>query len=442
MLIVNALIVFALIVLNGFFAMSEIAVVSSRKSRLEQMRDEGRRGAGKAIALIENPTDFLSTVQIGITLVGIFAGAYGGSVFAEPLAAVMADWPVIGPYAETLAFVCVVVVITYLSLVVGELAPKRLALAKAEVVAATVAPFMVALAKVGSPIVWLLGVSTTAITGLFGIAEEREDAVTEEDVRSMIAEGTRRGVFKPRERELLEGVIRVSDRTVRSIMVPRPDTVWLALSDDVDDVLREIAESEHSRYPVIDTEKDEVAGIVQTKDLLEIQRRGQKIDIEKAMRTAIYVHETMPILRLLETFRSSDIHMAVVLDEYGSFEGIATPMDILKGIAGNFPEGTDDEVSIVQRADGSLLVDGATPVDLVAHRLERISFPEDRDYETLAGFILAELGHIPEIGEILEAQGWQIEIVDLDGHRIDKVLFTHLATSDEPGERTAKDEAA
>ncbi|HEY9057403.1 MAG TPA: hemolysin family protein [Aurantimonas sp.] len=426
MLLAKFLIILMLIVLNGFFAMSEIAIVSARKSRLEQMRKEGRRGAASAIRLIEDPTGFLSTVQIGITLVGIFAGAYGGSVFAAPLADVMREWPVLGPYADTVAFVLVVVVITYLSLIIGELAPKRFALSRAEAIAIWVAPIMTMIALVGAPLVWLLRVSTKAVMALVGGDRGDGDKVTEEDVRAMIAEGTQTGVFKPKEREMLEGVIRIADRTVRSIMVPRPDTAWLDRRDPADTLLDKILNAGHSRFPVIDIDTDKVVGIVQTKDLLEQQRRTGTIDLAEAMREPLYVHETMPILKLLERFRAAGIHMAVVLDEYGSFEGVATPTDILQGIAGALPEGEDDTPRVIARGEGSWLIDAAMPVDAIEEAVPGLAFPTKRDYETAAGFILDHLGHIPDVGERFRWRHWDFEVMDLDGQRIDKLLVTRV----------------
>ena len=409
MLLVNAAIVFALVVLNGFFAMSELAVVSARKSRLEQMAKQRKRGAQSALKLAENPTTFLSTVQIGITLVGIFAGAYGGSVFAAPLAEVISGWPVVGPYAQDVAFVAVVVVITYVSLVIGELVPKRFALSRP---------------------VWVLEISTKALSRLFGLKDNETDSVTEDDVRAMIAEGTQSGVFKPKEREMLEGVIKIADRNVRSIMIPRPDVDWLDLADEPSAAIAEILKAGHSRFPVIDLDEDEVVGIVQTKDLLEQQTTTGTIDLKTAMRDPLYVNEAMPILKLLERFREAGIHMAIVLDEYGSFEGIATPQDILVAIAGTLPEGSADVPSLMRRKDGSYLVDGALPIDRLVQTFPDLELPAERDYETVAGLVLERMGHIPDVGEILRLPSVDIEIVDLDGRRIDKLLFTPIAGSD------------
>ncbi|KQT69767.1 MULTISPECIES: hemolysin family protein [unclassified Aureimonas] len=424
MLLLNALIVFLLIVLNGFFAMSELAMVSAKRSRLQQMAAEGKRGAKRALELTEDPTGFLSTVQIGITLVGIFAGAYGGSVFATPLADLLRPITGVGAYADTAAFIIVVIIITYLSLIFGELVPKRFAMKHPEGIAAFVAPFMAGLAVVGAPVVWLLRVSTMAVSSIFGASTEDTNMVTEEDVKAMIAEGTQSGVFEQKEREMLEGVLRIADRTVRSIMVPRPDAAWISSTDTPEDILDEVNSSGHSRLPVIGVENDDIVGVVQAKDLLQQMRRTGTIDLTLALREPLFVNETMPILKLLERFRSSHLHMAIVLDEYGSFEGLVTPTDILVAIAGSMPEGLEDEYSAVQRNDGSWLLDAGMPIDDVERVVEKLRMPKERDYETLAGFMLERFGHIPEVGESVEYEGWTFEVMDLDGRRIDKVMAT------------------
>jgi putative hemolysin len=424
MLLVNALIVLFLIVLNGFFAMSELAVVSSRRARLQQMADEGSRGAQKALRLVDDPTSFLSTVQIGITLVGIFAGAYGGSAFAGPLAELLAPLPIVGAYAQGTAFALVVIVITYLSLILGELVPKRFALAHSERIASFVAPVMLTIAAIGAPIVWFLRISTEAVSRLLGNRGVSESSVTEEEVKAMIAEGTQSGVFEPKEREMIEGVLRIADRSARSIMVPRPDVFWISIDDDPQAILDEIQASGHSRFPVSGEESDDIVGVVQAKDLLEQFRKTGGIDVRAALREPIYVNESMPALKLLDRFQSASTHIAIVLDEYGSFEGLVTPTDILAAIAGSLPEGPEEEYGIVKRADGSFLVDAGMPIDDVDRALDGLTFPKERDYETFAGFILERFGHIPEVGETIDYADWQFEVVDLDGRRVDKILAT------------------
>jgi putative hemolysin len=435
MLLINTLIIFFLILLNGFFAMSELAMVSAKRSRLQQLADDGSRRAARALRLVEDPTGFLSTVQVGITLVGIFAGAYGGSVFAEPLADILE--PTLGTSADTTAFVVVVVIITYLSLIFGELVPKRFALTRAESIAVAVAPVMQGLATVGAPIVWLLRVSTMAVSKLVGASAEDSSMVTEEDVKAMIAEGTQTGVFEEKEREMLEGVLRIADRSVRSIMVPRPDTIWLSVSDSPTEILDEIHSSGHSRFPVMGSDAEDIIGVVQAKDLLEQQRDGGVLDIAKAVRDPLFVNETMPVLKLLDRFRAVNLHMAIVLDEYGSFEGIVTPTDILVAIAGSLPEGQHDEYSVVKRGDGSWLLDGGMPIDDVERAISWLKLPKDRDYETIAGFVLEEFGHIPNVGESFEWNEWRFEVVDLDGRRIDKVLAMRIDQVADEGEGTS-----
>ncbi|MBC8129409.1 MAG: HlyC/CorC family transporter [Rhizobiaceae bacterium] len=435
MLLINALIVFFLILLNGFFAMSELAMVSAKRSRLVQLAEGGSKGARRALKLVDDPTGFLSTVQVGITLVGIFAGAYGGSVFAGPLAVVIE--PVLGASADTTAFVVVVIVITYLSLIFGELVPKRFALTRSETIAVAVAPIMQGLSSIGAPIVWLLRISTVAVARLVGASSEDSSMVTEEDVKAMIAEGTQSGVFEEKEREMLEGVLRIADRSVRSIMIPRPDTVWLSISDSQSEILDEIHASGHSRFPVMGVDAEDIVGVVQAKDLLEQQRQSSAIDLQTALREPLFVNETMPILKLLDRFRAVNLHMAIVLDEYGSFEGVVTPTDILVAIAGSLPEGKDDDYSAVKRADGSWLLDGGMPIDDAERALDRLRLPKERDFETLAGFVLEQFGHIPEVGETFEWSDWRFEVVDLDGRRIDKVLATRIDDRADEGEGTS-----
>ncbi len=436
MLFTNALIVLFLIFLNGFFAMSELAVVSSRRGRLQQMAAEGSKGAERALKLVDDPTSFLSTVQIGITLVGIFAGAFGANAFAGPLAEVLDPLPVIGAYAQGTAIALVVITITYLSLILGELVPKRFALTHSERIASFVAPFMLLLAKVGAPIVWFLRISTETVVRLLGGSKVAESTVTEEEVKAMIAEGTQSGVFEEKERELIEGVLRIADRTARSIMVPRPDVFWIGIDDDPGRILDEINESGHSRFPVSGGEDDDILGVVQAKDLLEQFRKTGAIDVRAALREPLYVNESMPALKLLDRFQTASTHIAIVLDEYGSFEGLVTPTDILAAIAGALPEGLEEDHAVVRRADGSFLIDAGMPVHDVERGLDGLTFPRERDYETFAGFILEQFGHIPEVGEIVLYEGWRFEVVDLDGRRVDKILASRI------GEETPADTPA
>ena len=427
MLFWELLIVFLLILLNGFFAMSELAVVSSRRMRLEQMAQNGSTGARRALKLTEDPTGFLSTVQIGITLIGIVAGAYSGATFAEPLASVLRELAFIEESASAIAFVLVVIATTYLSLIFGELVPKRIALNNAEAIASFVAGPMTVLAVIGAPLVWFLRFSTETVLKLLRIKSTPESTVTEEEVKAMIAEGTETGVFEHAERNMLEGVLKLADRNVPSIMVPRPDTVWLSIEDPIETIMEEISTSGPSRFPLCRSDVDDVIGVLHVKNLLKSKTIPEEADLMQAVREPLYVSETMSVLDLLDRFRTSSVHMAVVLDEYGAFEGIVTPTDILTAIAGDLPEHEgDDEPDAVRREDGSWLLDGSMPVDAVERVLGDVTIAGDGDYETLAGFVLDEMGHIPSVGECFDAQGWRFEVIDLDGRRIDKILARRL----------------
>jgi putative hemolysin len=422
----DLLVIAFLIVLNGFFAMSELAVMSSRRARLQHMASQGVRGARAALRLLDDPTRFLSTVQVGITLVGVFAGAYSGATLAEPLSQTLPD--AVDPYSYPVSLAIVVVGITYLSLVVGELVPKRIAFNNPEGVAAGVAPFMARLSIAGAPIVWLLRVSTEALTRLLRIPDKPAISVTEEEVRLMIAEGARTGVFHTTERDMIDGVLRLADRSVRSVMTPRPELVWIDLDDSPDRIRQEIAESGHSRYPAGRRGLDELAGIVHTKHLLDQVARTGRFDVSGALRSPLIVHEATPVLRLLEMFRENPVHMAVVVDEYGVLEGIVTPADILIAIAGELPEDATDleEETAVRRDDGSWLMDGMLGIHETERLLERRDMRGDEDFETLAGFVLAKLGRIPQTGDKFDWDGLRFEIVDMDGRRIDRVLVTPL----------------
>jgi len=427
MLIFELAVVGSLILLNGFFAMSELAVVSSRKGRLQQMAQNGNRGARRALRLAEDPTGFLSTVQVGITLVGVLAGAYSGATLAEPLADFLQALPWIEASADELAFTIVVAAITYLSLIVGELVPKRLALNNAEGIAALVAPVLAFLARIGAPLVWLMRVSTEAILAVLRVKGEPGSTVTEEEVKSLIAEGTSAGVFAPAEKDMIDRVLRLADRSVRSIMVPRPEVFWLDADDPAAAILDEIRDSGHSRFPVARGDVDDTIGVVHAKDLLDQQRRTGGIDVAAAMRQPMYVNDAMPILKLLDRFRSSNVHMAIVLDEHGTVEGVVTPLDILTAIAGDLPERSgDDEPDAVRREDGSWLLDGRMAIDEVERTLGTDGMADRGDFETLAGFVLHRLGHIPAPGEHFIWQGRRFEVVDLDRRRIDKVMVSQL----------------
>jgi putative hemolysin len=418
-------IIVALTLLNGVFAMSELAVMSSRRTRLQAMAEQGSGGARTALRLIDDPSRFLSTVQIGITMVGIVAGAYGGATLGERLGSWLDSFPALAGYGQTVGIVSVIVIITYLSIVLGELIPKRIALLSPERTATLVAGPMSSLSRVTAPFVWLLGASTDVILKLLGLHGVREETVTEEEVRSMITEGTQTGVFDPREKEMIDGVLRLADRTVRSIMMPRPDVVWLDADDAADTLIETIRTSGHSRFPVARGNLDELVGIVHNRDLLEFAFQGKALDLAALARKPMVVHDGTPILKLLDLMKGSGLHMAVVVDEYGSIEGIVTITDILESIAGDLPEpGEAAEADAVRRDDGSWLVNGWMPVDAFEDAVGVRGLRDRGSFDTLAGFVLQGIGHIPTPGEWFEHDGVRFEVMDMDGRRIDKVLVT------------------
>jgi putative hemolysin len=419
------LVILLLILLNAFFAMSEMALVSARRARLQQMAEgRGGKGARAALTLSEDPSRFLSTVQVGISVTGIVAGAYGGATLADRLGLVLNEVPWIAPYGQPVAFTLVVAAITYFSLIIGELVPKRMALVDAERIACLVAGPMSTVSRVSAPVVWLLGLSSDAVLKLLRLPTVREQTVTEEEVKTLIKEGTQTGVFEPAERQMIEGVLHLADRSVRSIMTPRPDVIWLDVNDPIDMVSREIRDSGYSRFPVCSGDVDEVQGIVSTKALLDQSLNGKPFDLRAALAKPLVVHDGTPVLRLLELFKQASVHMAVVVDEYGSVEGIVTMTDILEAIAGELPElGQDGEAAAVQREDGSWLVDGMSPIEEVEALVGMKNMKGDGDFHTLAGFLLNHFGHVPTAAEHFHWRGIRFEVVDMDGRRIDKVMI-------------------
>jgi putative hemolysin len=419
-------IVVVLLLINGWFAMSELAVVSSRRARLEAMADQGSRGARTALRLAGNPGRFLSSVQIGITLVGILAGAYSGATLADPLGLWLMAQGLPKAVADPASIGLVVGSITYASLIVGELVPKHIALSNPERVASFVAGPMAVIAAGASPVVSLLEVSSRLVMRLLRIAPAADGTVTEEEIRAVIAEGTKTGILEPEERELMAGVMRFGDRSIRAVMTPRRDVVGIDLDWERERVVEVLTGSSHSRYPVYRGSVDTIQGIVQAKDLLDSALSGAVLDVAAAMRPVEMVPDTAPALNVLELLRRSPIHMVVVIDEYGSVEGIVTAADILEAIIGNLAEeGEPADSAIMRREDGSWLVDGDLPVGLVADKVGcRAIDDPDRDYETLAGFILSVSKAIPSPGDVLSWRGWRFEVVDMDGRRIDKILMT------------------
>jgi putative hemolysin len=419
-------IVAALIVLNGLLAMSELAIVSARPARLKTLIAQGVKGSRRALALASDPGRFLSTVQIGITLVGVLAGAYSGATLGRRLS----DWLIsmgLGvTVAEYLGFGIVVTLITYFSLIIGELVPKQVALRDPEHVACKVAPAMTLLARVAAPAVWLLTVSGKAVLALFGGGGPSAQRVTEEEIRTLVAEAEGAGVLEPQERAMISAVLRLGDRPVRAVMTPRHEVDMIDIGDDSEMIRRRILASKHTRLPVYDGEVDGVIGVVEAKDLLGRAAELGLEDIRAMVRPAPFVPDSMDALDVVDLFRETAVHIGLVHDEYGNFEGIVTAADILESIVGELSDEGDREPGIVERADGSLLVSGAAPADELAERLH-LRLPGTRNFHTVAGLVLAEIGHLPEVGETVDIQGWRFEVLDLDGRRIDKLLVSRVA---------------
>lgn len=416
-------IVLLLIVLNGFFAMSELAIVSARRIRLQVQADEGDKSAALAIQLAEEPTRFLSTVQVGITMVGVLTGAYGGAALSRPVAQWLSAVPGVGSYADSLAVAIVVILITYLSLIVGELVPKRMALNHAEGIARFVARPMSLLSRIGAPIVWLLQRSTELALKLLGVKPQEQQVVSQQEVRTLIAEGTEAGVFDRDEKDMLEAVIRISDLPVRALMTPRPEVFWLDTSDTIEAIRHEVEESSRSRFLVCEGDLDQFIGIVEAKDLLGHCLKGIALDLRAHVKQPPVVHEATRVLKVLETIRQSGIHVAVVVNEYGGVEGVVSATDILAAIGGGLPEEHElERPDIVQREDGSWFIDGRAAIHEVERILNRDDLSGHGDYTTLAGFMLWQLEHLPEVAETVEWNNLILEVADMDEHRIDKVL--------------------
>ncbi len=421
MVYIEVLIVLVLIIVNGLLAMSELAVVSSRPARLKSMAERGSTGAARALKLSADPGRFLSTVQIGITLVGVLSGAFSGATLGQRLSMLLLESGMPAGVANTLGVGVVVAVITYGSLIIGELVPKQIALHNPEGVASRVAPGMSFLALIGAPIVWFLDISGKAVLRLIGQKSESEERVTDEEIKTIIAEAEGAGVIETDERAMIAGVMRLADRTVRGIMTPRTDVDWINIQSEPDAIRKDLVETPHSRLPAGDGSVDDMIGVIQTRELLAAILTGQEIDIKSFVRQAPIVHDNADALDVITVLREADVPMALVHDEYGHFEGIVSPADILEAITGMFKSDADEGPSAIQREDGSWLIAGYMPADEMADKLG-ILLPENRDYETVAGFILAQLSHLPATGETVDAMGWRFEVVDLDGRRIDKII--------------------
>jgi putative hemolysin len=424
------LIVLVLIIANGVFSMSEMAVVSARKVRLQQLANQGDAKARAALKLAESPNQFLSTVQVGITLIGILTGAFGGATIANRLEAYVRLVPFLARYSEPISFGIVVLIITYLSLIVGELVPKRLALNNPERIAAIVAIPMRALAAIASPMVYLLSASTDLVLRVLGITPSTEPQVTEEEIKILIEQGTEAGTFEEAEQDMVERVFRLGDRPVSYLMTPRPDIVWLDLEDSAEENRHKMVDSAYSRYPVCQGGLDNVLGIIPVTDLLARSFRGEPLDLTVGLRQPVFLPESTRGLKVLELFKQTITHMAVVVDEYGVIQGLVTLNDIMSEIVGDVPS-TDgqDQPQAVQREDGSWLLDGMLPVEefLELFGMEEWESEERGSYQTLGGFVITHLGRIPIAADHFEWQGMRVEVMDMDGNRVDKVLVLPTA---------------
>ena len=419
------LIVLFLTVVNGVLAMSELAVVSARPARLRVLAEQGQRGAQAALDLRETPGRFLSTVQIGITLVGVLSGAFSGATLGARLADYLEIGGVPGPLADTIGVGAVVVCITYLALIVGELVPKQIALRDPEMVAARVAPMMRVISIITGPLVWVLDGSGNLILRLLGQTNEDGSQMSDEEIKMTISEAATAGVLKSDEREMIAGVMRVADRSASALMTPRHEVELIDLSDDFDTILQQARESRRSRLPLRDGGPDEVVGVISVKDILMSAEAGTHDALRALIREAPVVLDLSDATQVIDSLRGSLVHMVLVYDEYGHFQGIVTPMDVLEAITGAFRDEEVDEPACVERPDGSLLVAGWMAVDEFAERVN-LPLPEDRDFDTVAGLVLDRMGRLPVLGESVAYAGYHMEVVDMDGMRIDKLLVSRI----------------
>ena len=428
-MLTEILIIFLLFLANGAFSMAEIAVVSSSKARLRAMVEEGQGGAKAALELAENPNRLLSAVQIGITLITTLAGAYGGATIADELAFYIRSIPALSPYSGGLALVAIVLLITFFSLVIGELVPKRIALSNSERFASLAAPHLAAFSRLVSPVIVLLSFCTDLVLRALGVKAYTEPAVTEEEIRILIDQGTTAGVIEEEEQDIMERVFSLGDRRVNSIMTPRGDIVWLDVDDSATEISRKIAGGAYSMFPVCRKKLDNVLGVVQSKDLLSCNLADQNVNLEASLLPPLFVPESMRALKVLEKFKQTGIHLAIVLDEYGSVQGIVSLVDLLEGLVGDIPH-IDDlaEPQVVKRQDGSWLVDGSLPVDDFKEMVDPEGLPEEEEsqYITLGGFVMTHLEKIPTTGDHFEWGGYRFEVVDMDERKVDKLLVTPL----------------
>ncbi|NTV65223.1 MAG: HlyC/CorC family transporter [Oscillochloris sp.] len=432
---IELLIIVVLSLANGMFAATEIAMVSARRGRLEQRAEDGSSGAQVALQLQDDPTRFLSAVQVGITLIGTLSGVFAGATLADQIAPLLQTLPSVGIYAAPLAQALVVVLVSYLSLVLGELVPKRLALQSAESVATLMAPPMSFLAWFSTPVINVLTFTSDLLLRLLGRANVEEERVTEEDIRALVREGAQGGTVEPQEQQFIESIFKFSDRAVRHIMTPRHDVEMLDAEATLGEVIDELLASGYSRFPIYEETPDKIIGTVHVRDLLLLYRRqGDQALVREAVSPPLYVPENSRASALLATFRKSRRHMALVVSELGGIEGVVTLEDVLEEIVGEIGDEYDEieTPAVVTREDGSMLVEGSLNIDDVKHLLDEDDLPDEETYrfDTLAGFVISLLGRIPTTGDVVTWSGWRFEVIDMDGLRVDKVL---IAKESAPG---------
>ena len=420
---IDVFIILALVAFNAVLAMSELAVVSSREARLKAMARSGSRGAQCALDLSADPGRFLSTVQTGITLIAIFAGAYSGTSLGEPAAQRLQLLGLEPETAQSVGFGLVIVAVTYVSLVIGELVPKQLALRSPEPIAAVVSRPMLWLSRIAAPFVWLLDRTSALIFNMLGLKRESDKAVTAEELHLVVAEAHTSGVLEESERAIISGVVRLADRPVREVMTPRTEVDWIDAAASGEDLRNALKETPHSRIPVADGSVENIVGVVQVRDLLDAALDGRPLNLRQLARSAPVIPDLMDAMDALVVLRTAEVPLALVHDEYGHFDGIVTPGSILAALAGTFHHDVEEgeEPDIVEREDGSYLVSGAASADVLSDRLG-IHLPADRDFTTVAGFALEHLKHLPETGEKFAHDRWSFEIVDMDGRKIDKLI--------------------
>lgn len=420
-IVTEVLVILALILLNGVFALAEVAVLSSRKARLQQRINEGKRDAQTALQLAESPNIFISTTQIGMTLIGVLAGAFGGATIADALAVEFEVFPDLAPYAHSLALGIVVVSITLLTLLLGELVPKRLALHDPERIASVMAGPMLFISKLFSPLVWLMGGLTDLILRAMGVRPGENPPVTEEELQVLLDQGTQAGVFEESEQDMVEGIFSLSDRRINSLMTPRTEIAWLDVSDTLETIRATIAESPYSRFPVCHDELDNVLGVIKARDLLLSHLSGERLNLKAHLLPVLYIPETALASQALEMFKQSNPELMLVIDEFGGVQGLLTITDILEEIVGDIETG---EPQATQRQDGSWLLDGMLSVEDFKEIFNLRHLPDEEEYETLGGYVMMHLGRIPQAADRFEWNGLNFEVVDMDGKRVDKVLVT------------------